>query len=349
MKASVSKSDIIPALQCVYFDKSPSGWGQLIKTYNRVTGNIVYLHQGFPISGLVPFSKLHSFVKSVKTQNIEVLCSDTKLELKAGRASISLSLMDKELFPTCPDSLEQLDRFQKCAIDEDFNVTVVEGLIKCNIVTNNDVPDLKGVFISGNTLFSTNRKQIARLTLSKKVFSDNYCLLISSDFIKAIKGYSTIYKVYVDDLIIWVSCELEDGNGLLTTFGSTIQYESTMNVNKYFPPVLELVDFPKEELLEGLKRVGDFTESDGEQFVKVQFGDVLNISYEGDNIEVKEYFNFGSALYDKPFEVNPYQFLTMLALCDKFTFSINPSPVLYGVTEYHDSKFEVILATKGGN
>jgi len=340
VKNTVDKRDVVPALQCVMFANDSA------VTYNRSVGTKV-TGVGNEIQGLIPFGKLYTFVKSVRAENVDVEeNTDTVLKLKAGRASVSISLLDKSMFPefTVINTIvnEQKEKFVVPPAG------FLDGLRKCSMFSAVENFDSSGVYFSDKIVLSTDGKRISRMTLKTKIFPDTRQVVLSRDFILGLRGIPEIDSFYSDEAnsIAIHTVDPETGKQVIV-FGANMQVVFKIQANKFFPKAPELVEFPGSELVEGLKRIGDFSDEISEKkSVTIEFGDSLKLSYEGDTTEIKEYFNFGNTLYNKPFNVNPYHFVAMLNTCDMFSFCTEKTPLLYGASESEDNKFEVVIAIK---
>jgi DNA polymerase III sliding clamp (beta) subunit (PCNA family) len=322
----IDKRDVVPALQGVLIKDGT------MTAYNRVTGAKVVGLDIENFTALIPFEKFYNFIKSVKADEVELNIDGETIKLKSGRASVSLSTMPAEDFP---DFSKVFKRIKKDGweVPEDFFL----GIQQCVPFASKDRHEISGVYVEGDIVLASDSKRIARRILTSPVV-EGKPIVFSADIVRASKRMGGIEKIYVDEE------KAVFQNGDLTMFGSLIAVDFP-KVNQYFPESHTLVELPKTELIEGLKRVVNFSDEPNEKkFARVEFGKSLKISYEGETSEIKEYFNFGQTLYDKPFEINPHLFQSVLENCSGFAFITEKFPLLYGQSE--DKQFKVLLAIK---
>ena len=327
VKDSVDKKDVIPSLQGVLIKDGT------MTTYNRMVGSFVKNLKLEKFTVLIPFLKLYNFVKSVSQETIDFDIEDEVVTIKAGRAKVTMATMPTADFPS-------FDKIRAAAKKEGWKppADLLSALIQCAPFASRNHNELMGVKLDGKEVFATDSRRIARRTLSSAGVEGS--CIFTTDFILNLRKMEKIESVYIDD--DKVVCIGDD----LTIFGSLLQVDFP-DVLKFFPKPSKLAEFPIKDLIKGLKRVCDFSEEANDRKVAtIQFGKSLKISYEGSTAEIREYFNFGEVLYDKPFLVNPFHFMAMLEGCQRFSFLAGKLSLLYGQSV--KGEFKVVLAIKEG-
>jgi len=320
-KPFVHKGGVMPILNNVCFRNDC-----LFGFDNHIGCGIDFDAAGF--EGLIPFDKLFVFIDKAPGETVQVTVDGTTVKLKSGKSRATLPCSPVDDYP---DLTEFVDRMDFKPVTEDF----FAGLKLCSEFTAKKTSRLEftAVNFDGKYLSSTDCVRIARYKLDD--FTDFPVALYPVELIKAVPACDTM--AVLDDQVAFFK-----DNDLF--FGSLIKAKFP-NIENHFPKPEMYVDIPKDELIVGLVKVGDF--SDASQTYGdciIEFGDSITIRYKGETAQITEVFDFGNQLPKASYLVNPYRLSVILKHCEKFAFvQVGSIDIFYGED---GEKFQAVICIR---
>lgn len=321
---AVLKSDEIPILKTILISK------ESLVAYNMSVGCFIST-DSFPFENpiCISFTKLKAFVIGAPADQIDIQIENDVLILKSGKSTAKLPIELADDFPNFQDLIKKVTTENLSTNDD-----LVEGLKACLPFTakTGSRQSLQGVCILKNKIQATDSIRIGQYLLENEV--SDVPKVLPAELCKAVKGADFLYfdnerVAILKDNVIYFS-------GLIVG--------DFPDVEKYLPEVKKYIKLPKEEMRKALKKVGDFSE-DGLQNAKckLSFENGIEIRYEGNVAQVKEFFDFGGKLPAETFILNPYHFEKMLQYCDRFAFVKKEAfDLLYGISD--NNKFKCLLS-----